>query len=1261
MEGTKPDQINQSETELLEKQSQSFAQDIGRLFEIGFNTGFLSAIEKYPALYSHFGTLYADDLKHLQLSDLLLKMYHNTGIVTARDQEILQRWVLYILIKGLLSGHTLFEEYMQTVLATKRDLKRDILYLQCNFYGANSLDTYPKNEETAIQDVIKQLSAFGVEALTESEIAEHNQKGKFLKADTLMLLKSGRQWRVLCIDLSIFSIKHLSDLRDLSNVEEIRRLLGRELRYRRSKSVFSDLSIDTEIDNSAKHLLSSQLTNYFTAFKREDKETVKLIQAASYAYDFFKFLKKKKIIQEKDQVLFTIIGYTDRAINAMAVNQEQLSLLETCAHIYQQQNSKLEIDEAREHVFKSIQKTAQRCFQGGRKFIQALLHSVDDQDGIVWRSHTETVDTFTNTKNPLSEAQIPQNIRTLLKAEEYQGQHILDIHAAMVKRELASAHSFLFLTGCPGIGKTTAIVDFLKEAIEKGEGFLFVYVSPRKQVNLDIIEKFRENTKLPPCDKVLGLTANSTIIRNNQSRKTVHYYSQKRQDTFSEGGITFIHADSDEARFQRFRSRELEEIQEGFLIDKGERVSGVLHSLCCAVNAALEEPLSNAIVATVAIQSLKKLDASGKSTLRHLNILFKSVLNDRGIIPHKMEQFQRKIKHVFFMIDEVTGDESGVAFLQEVHTFLTDHDLLHVPGLNTKVIVADASLVDPKIIKRHLEETSYEPDKIYFRRETGEQTLPLSYDADLLFLREKAAVINANAYPASRLHMSYHIGVDCLQYVEETFVERSKKLDEQLQGHILGHILDLLKRDEVKQFIVYIQDKQRLARLIQAIRKARGTFEKCKDYLDIHANSSEKDKKHIQEYRKSARVIFMTASASRGLSFPEATHILIDIPHFEVEQNLMEILQVIYRGRGGGRDNEEKHLSFYLTDRVIYTNESDRLLSVRERMLHLLNVLLILKASIMTRLTGSLQTGIDQHFMMIPIGGRSTHMVGETFTSRISKLIREAKSHSHLHHDDKRLEHVSGSLKRLLEDVSIDLRPTGRETNAMRQQDFYLSLLPDFAYEFQRRARKGFHELLHFPNLEKAYIAGSLLLIPLGYMSMQEKYWLSFEQILKEYRSQGIDLLKEMSDLSRDPTYPGTFHHVLNDGLVLLQALQDMLENKIPRYEQESTHPDQHCAVPLPAFVTYESMKEFFHSRKELQGLSEEVTFRALLEVYTRSLYPSDSMLPIGNNYDDFPFLVFRSLNLGEARNKMFTGKYLFMSQEMNIINMLLSSEERDV
>src|SRR5215472_7543463 len=127
MEGTQPDPLKQSETAVLEAQSRQFAQDLGRLFEIGFNTGFLRAIIKHPTLYTHFGTLYAEDLKHLRLSDLQEKMYENTGLVTTRDRAILDHWVHYILIKGMLSGSTLFEEYMQTVTATKRGIKRSLL------------------------------------------------------------------------------------------------------------------------------------------------------------------------------------------------------------------------------------------------------------------------------------------------------------------------------------------------------------------------------------------------------------------------------------------------------------------------------------------------------------------------------------------------------------------------------------------------------------------------------------------------------------------------------------------------------------------------------------------------------------------------------------------------------------------------------------------------------------------------------------------------------------------------------------------------------------------------------------------------------------------------------------------------------------------------------------------------------------------------------------------------------------------------------
>ncbi|KYC42195.1 hypothetical protein WA1_19620 [Scytonema hofmannii PCC 7110] len=124
---------------------------------------------------------------------------------------------------------------------------------------------------------------------------------------------------------------------------------------------------------------------------------------------------------------------------------------------------------------------------------------------------------------------------------------------------------------------------------------------------------------------------------------------------------------------------------------------------------------------------------------------------------------------------------------------------------------------------------------------------------------------------------------------------------------------------------------------------------------------SEREESEIQKYQNKVKVVFITASASRGLSFPNTKYILVQIPGFQIEQNLMEIIQVIYRGRGGELDKGEKNLVFYLSDKAIYylkevdedgkclsADESEKLanLSLQEACLNMLNILIILKASI---------------------------------------------------------------------------------------------------------------------------------------------------------------------------------------------------------------------------------------------------------------------------------------------------------------------------
>src|SRR5260370_7541602 len=81
--------------------------------------------------------------------------------------------------------------------------------------------------------------------LNAQELAHYQGKGEFLNADTLLLLRDPNGWRLLCIDLSVFGLRTLGDTHDLSRVSSLLGMLLSEMRYLRSPTVFTNLTIDT--------------------------------------------------------------------------------------------------------------------------------------------------------------------------------------------------------------------------------------------------------------------------------------------------------------------------------------------------------------------------------------------------------------------------------------------------------------------------------------------------------------------------------------------------------------------------------------------------------------------------------------------------------------------------------------------------------------------------------------------------------------------------------------------------------------------------------------------------------------------------------------------------------------------------------------------------------------------------------------------------------------------------------------------------------
>lgn len=1203
------------------------AEDLGRLFEVGFNIGIITAIAQ-DEIENNFGNLYQRELQKLEFPRMVKRICSKSHVIDPGDRDKIETWGLFLLQKGWLSGLNFFREYWQSLGEnTKTNVRKiKILYHQCSFARENSLGLYEKDEYQEVSDWLSQLGD-GFTSKRDKYFRQYMQKGEFLKADTLILLRYRRQLRILAVDLSVFSVKQAEDLLNLKDetLETHRRLLQGEINYLKSKSVFAKLRLDTGGDGNLDFEFPENLKRYFTAFKRQDKESTKLIQAGSYAYSFYQFLQENQLADE--DILIHVVGYSDRSLNSMSLHPQypqHLNLLQTCHHIYTHEPRDEEIHTARKKLLQTIRRNVASSFQDGKTFLEKLTQIQPNRVNVI-SPHRETLEDFQST------------------------QELRSPHAEKVKQELNSDNTFLFLTGNPGIGKTTAIVEFLKSHID--EGFLFFYVSPRKQVNLDIIEKFKDSQTGELCDdRLFCMTTNATFLDEYNNKKVVKYVSRKYNGEFASHGIQFIpFEDSPPSRSSSVRS--VKRISDRKLASAKNRKPGVLSTLCEGIYNAINDPISNAVVATACIQSLR-ITNSDRNTLNHFETIFKGFYNSRdgNVNFSKMRSLSCRIKHLFIAIDEITGDNSGVEFLHGIQKIIQQYKLTHPDsGFNVKLIVADASIVEGNAIRQHLSDTAPEPDKIFIRR-----VRDLALDAGIScqpfqFKKYDAIAINANSYPAKRLAITYKAFVESVRFHQDRLDQPREKLPQVVGKHILADLNELRHSSDSGQVLVYIQDKQRLQDLIAAIQKQEA-FERHEDYLEVHANLSDGERQQIQQYRDKVKVVFMTSSASRGLSFPKAQYVLVEVPQFEVESNLMEIVQVIYRCRGefweGGErqslDNADKALTFYLCDRAVYHGDDESYdLSIQESLLGLYNLLVILKTAIMTRIRGYGKIG-RHYFMMIPIGEKSVFASGQSLTGQLATLVRDLCKEARRDRKNTTVKEIAENLQNLLSRGEFLLTSNSRD----RENNSYLQLIEIFNKEFAERCHT-LDGLLDISQVELGHVCGSLLLVPISQQTLRESYEMRLQEIERHARS---DILKKMIAIRKSADYPANLKTLVNRGIDLIGELIDPQEYT-QRLQQKSSWSDQYYAIPLFAFLVGDIIRDYFASE---QKEPEKQSFYEILNRYIRQLYPCDQVLPIGTRYRDFPFLIFRSYSLQQMRSQCFRDRYLLTSNELNILNLIL-------
>ena len=87
------------------------AEDLGRLFEVGFNIGVLAYIEEQKIQHK-FGDLYRQELQQLKLSKIQQRVIDK--VISTVEREMAKTWSVFFIQKGFLSGFNFLREYIKS-------------------------------------------------------------------------------------------------------------------------------------------------------------------------------------------------------------------------------------------------------------------------------------------------------------------------------------------------------------------------------------------------------------------------------------------------------------------------------------------------------------------------------------------------------------------------------------------------------------------------------------------------------------------------------------------------------------------------------------------------------------------------------------------------------------------------------------------------------------------------------------------------------------------------------------------------------------------------------------------------------------------------------------------------------------------------------------------------------------------------------------------------------------------------------------------
>jgi hypothetical protein len=1243
-----------------------------------------------------------------KLLDVIKAMHAALGLTDPEAPARVVAAMEHMALTAFGTGYTAMRAYIEKIEKSTRSfsakkLMVKALWCPLTLPGTAQAATDEERSERRKNLVEDFASEFGIEGFRDLHWAA---KGQPANADFILWLDyGGKSTHLLVQEYSFDMPGELMDFREqdahLQELQRFRRIVD-------SRGVFARVTAEVEQEQFE---LADAMWHYLLALTGENKPLYKLFQASSYATNTAKLLQNRAGVQ--NVIMARALAITPNGIESLgahigdATEDPRYRLMQQLAAAYQKAEKLPDGDKA------ALTQLTAKVFNGALaklpKALRSHMKSIRDQQPEPGQdyefSFEERMGDFYNPDDTFSIDEVVNWIPSSQEIDDYFGGDaraailqemsarlqrrgklsLRDIHASAVvaglQRAQRGALNLIALEGNPGIGKTTAVREYLAS---KDSGYLFLYLSPRVVINRDVASSLARSDGRP--SGILTLTTNAQLNAavGNWHQKQVEIGNAPPQKVSGavvadgvpnlirpKGSVLVITPEQeqevdDEHTASKFRKKAISEYEDRV---QDRDLPGVLRTLAATTREIIAlNPGITRLVLTAALQGFKER-ADCRTTISGLSGLFANNWNTLKGIDERRD-FARSIPTVVVMVDELTGDGAGAPFVHAIAAWLRQEFLdpfESEPSPFAVILIAsDASLGNEVVFDRYLNAGERTPNKVLISKSRGKKPFDLAVTNVAVDGRKiRSLHVMTNSFPASGLTLRYSIRMTNvhpkinakgeLQTVNQAILEHSKNA---MRNSACTEILKALD-SQASQVIYFGQDKSVLRDIKAALTTEGGLPVDSVQILDSSVPGHER--KHLVEpaIRDHVLVFLMSSSGARGVSFPKTDWIIASIPRFSIEAQLMEIAQLVYRGRGKRKDEFGNEINGDTIPRTLVFAVDDFLFSdevVDKRQwlmqsLDLVTMLVMLRSTVFTRITGD--AGLMQPLALVPVGAVGVEELVSIMSQYVRAFLKEGKIYRNKHGGGTRTELVSSTLKNIeaiftRTDLNGSAKPGSDPRSYVRQE---------VAQSIRNVTSNSIRSLIQHPAEDRPLLPsytnffGPIVLE--NWASFEKREIFAFEEHDPALNKAMRDLKSQLLTIKEDKAFPSSLR---NPADALLQILYREAHDGANEFKTIKDLKSPNTWVSVPAdYLTLVAAKQTQDGR-EFSLENEEVWRNGL----ARTLGSLDVAPPIPS-YKSFPWAAAVGRISPMNLDLVFDDRYFMASNELNLLNtLLLSCSEAD-